>query len=357
VITVETTVPEGKYDSPSAIATLYDGWLTRMSAVSGVQAAGLVNAPPLSGLEADGAFLLDGQAWEEIKGNWTAQSAVYRVASEGYFEAMGMALRRGRGFDRRDVDGAEPAAIINETLVRKHFAGRDPIGQRLRFAGMDQVNPWLTIVGVVGDVRFSDLAAEAKPEVFVNFRQLPARLRFGVTTAVRVGPGMSAEQVVAALREQWRGLDADVPVSFSSMTTLVERSTASRRFTLTVVSVFGVMALALAAMGVFGILSYAVTQRAREIGIRMALGATAGSVVGLVFRSVTGPVAAGVAGGVLAGALLTRFLQAFLFGVTTLDPLTFSAAVIVLIGVSFLAAWQPVRRAARIDPAVVMRDE
>lgn len=356
VLAIETTMPGGTDAEPEAAARLYDLWLTRVGAVPGVAAAGLVNAPPLSGLDANGAFLFDGQSWDEFKDNWTAQSAVYRMASDGYFTAMGMELRRGRTFDRRDVSGAEPVAIVNEALVRRHFAGRDPIGQRIRFAGMDRVNPWLTIVGVVGDVRFRDLAVEALPEVFVDFRQLPSRTQNSVTTAVRVSAGFPLERVVAELRDGWRGLAPDVPMDVSQMTTLVERSTAGRRFTMTVVGVFGLMALALAAMGVYGILSYAVAQRSREIGIRMALGASSGSVISLVLRSVTAAVGGGVLLGVLAAVALTRFLQTFLFGVTPLDPVTFSAAVAALIAIAFLAAWQPVWRASRIDPVVVMRE-
>jgi predicted permease len=357
VLTLETTVPSGKYADPEAAARLYDAWLGRAVSVQGVEKAGLVNAPPLSGLDANGAFMLDGQSWDAIKDNWTAQSAVYRIASDGYFEAMGIALSRGRVFDKRDVPGAEPVAVINDALARKHFAGRDPIGQRIRFAGMDRVNPWLTIVGVVGDVRFRDLAVEAVPEVFVNFRQQPMRTLYFVTTAVRLRPGFQAESVVPALRETWRTLDPDVPVEFSRMATLVERSTATRRFTLAVVGAFGLMALVLAALGVYGILSYAVAQRSREIGIRMALGATRGSVTGLVFRGAGVAIVVGVAAGVLAAAGLTRFLQSFLFGVTSLDPLTFGAAIAVLMAVSLVAAWHPVHRASQIDPAAVMRQE
>jgi putative ABC transport system permease protein len=357
VVTVETTMPVGKYPDAEAAARAYDVWLDRLASVPGVESAGLVNAPPLSGLDANGGFMLDGQSWDQVKDNWVAQSAVYRVASAGYFEAIGMPLRRGRTFDNRDLPGGEAVAIINESMARRYFAGRDPLGQRIRFAGMDLVNPWLTIVGVVGDVRFRDLAAEALPEVFVSYRQLPMRTLYFITTAVRLRDGLTAEAVIPSLREQWRSIDPDVPVEMSRMTTLVERSTASRRFTLTVVGVFGVMGLALAAMGVYGILSYSVAQRSREIGIRMALGASSRSIVSLVFGSVAGAVAGGVIGGIIAAVSLTRFLQAFLFGVTSLDPLSFVAAIAALAAVSFLAAWNPVRRASRIDPVVVMRDQ
>jgi putative ABC transport system permease protein len=341
----------------SVTQLLAERWLQRAAAVPGVASAGVVNAPPLAGRDANGAFMLDGQVWDDIKGNWVAQSAVYRVASDGYFAAMGMALTRGRGFDARDVAGAEPSAVINEALARKHFAGRDPLGQRLRFAGMDKDNPWLTVVGVVRDVRYRDLGAEAGPEVYVDYRQLPFRTTYAMTTAVRLQPGIGADGVAAQLRDAWRALDPTVPVELSPMTALVDRSTAGRRFTLAVVGAFGVLALVLAGLGLYGVLSHAVAQRGREIGIRMALGATRGSVTGLVFQGAAPPVVAGVVLGVAAAAGLTRFLQTLLYGVTPLDPVTFGGATVTLVGVAGLAAWVPARRASRIDPAVVMRQD
>ena len=207
-------------------------------------AVGLVNAPPLSGLDANGGFMLDGQVWDDVKDHWVAQSAVYRIASDGYFRGDGHGADARPAFDTRDVSGAEPAAIVNESLARKHFAGRDPLGQRIRFAGMDEVNPWLTVVGVVRDVRFRDLGAEPAPEVFVDFRQLPCRTLYFMTTAVRLRPGRAPRRWRRAARgvagsgsvDSDRGLADDA---------LVERSTASRRFTLAVVGAFGIMALVL----------------------------------------------------------------------------------------------------------------
>ncbi len=357
VLTVQSTVPGGRYPDGDASARLYGQWLERAAAVPGVASVGLVNAPPLSGQDANGGFMLDGQVWDDIKSNWTAQAAVYRLASDGYFQAMGMALTRGRGFDTRDVAGGEPVAVINDALARKHFAGRTPLGQRLRFAGMDQVNPWLTIVGVVRDTRFQDLGTEPVPEVFVNFRQLPMRTQWVMTTAVQLQPGVAADSVTAQLRDAWRGLDPSVPIEVSRMTALVDRSTASRRFTLAVVGAFGVMALVLSALGIYGVLSYAVARRAREIGIRMALGATRRSVTGMIVQSAASPVAAGVAAGVVAAVGLTRFLQSLLYGVTALDPGTFAASTVTLVAVAGVAACLPAYRASRIDPAVVMRQD
>lgn len=357
LLTVQTTVPGSRYTDPADAMRLYDEWLVRAGSIPGVTGVGLVNAPPLAGQDANGGFMLEGQAWDDIKGNWVAQSAVYRVASDGYFAAMGMALTRGRGFDARDVPGGEPAAVVNEALARKHFAGRDPLGQRIRFAGMDEVNPWLTIVGVVRDVRFTDLGAEAAPEVYVNVRQQPFRSLYFMTTALRLQPGVAVDAVAPTVRATWRGLDPDVPIELAQMTTLVDRSTATRRFTLAVVGGFGVAALLLSGLGVYGVLSYAVAQRAREIGIRMALGATSAAVTALVLRGAAGAVAAGVVLGAGAALGLTRFLRAMLYGVTPLDPATFAAAAATLVGVAAAAAMFPARRASRIDPAVVMRQD
>jgi putative ABC transport system permease protein len=344
VLTLQTTVPEGKYSDAAAAARLYEAWLDRVAAVPGVESSGIVNAPPLSGFDANGGFMLDGQVWDDVRDNWVAQSAVYRIASDSYFDAIGIPLRRGRLFDGRDVPGAEPAVLINEALARRHFANRDPIGQRLRFAGMD-------------DVRSSDLAAEPVPEVFVNFRQQPMRTRYFMTTAVRLASGAGAAATVPLLRDAWRTLDPDVPVEVSRMTTLVERSTAARRFTLTVIGLFGAIALVLAGIGVYGILSHVVADRTREIGIRMALGASPGSVTRLVFASAAVAVSAGVAGGVAAAVGVTRFLQSFLFEISPMDATTMSGGIGVLLAVSVVAAWHPVRRASRIAPAVVMRED
>ena len=355
VITFDTKVPGGRFQGPEAAARLYDSWLAAARAVPGVVSVGLSNAPPLSGLDANGGFMLDGQVWEDIRDRWTEQAAMYRVTSAGYFDTIRARVSRGRVFDARDVAGAEPVAVVNETLVRRHFPGVDPIGKRLRFAGMDLVNPWLTIVGVVADLRSIDLASAPVPEVFVDYRQLPMRTRYGMTAAVRLAPGIGTAGAVEALRAAWQRLDPDVPVAVSSLDAMVARSTASRRFALSIATAFGVMALVVAALGVYGILSYTVARRAREIGVRMALGASRADVARLVVRSLTPSLLAGLGVGLLAAAGLTRHLQSLLYAVSPLDAATFAAAAGLLVAVALAAAGHPAWRAAHIDPAQVMR--
>ena len=357
VVTLQTTVPGEKYPSPPQAAGFYQALLERLEALPGVRAAGLINAPPLGGADANGAFLFEGQSWEAIAGDWSVQSASYRVASAGYFRAMGIPVVRGRTFADTDDANGEAVALVNLTMARKYWPDGDPIGQRIQFAGMDSRNPMLTIVGVVGDVRHRDLTGDAVPEVYVDFRQLPQRTAYFVTTAVRLEPGLAADGFVATARQAVRDLDPDVPVEFSTMEAQVMSSVASRRFLMFVIAGFGTISLLLAAIGIYGVLAYSVSQRTQEIGVRMALGADARSVVRLVVGSALGWVGAGVAAGLVAAVLLTRVLQSFLFGVEPTDPVTLAGVLVVLAAVAALAGYVPARRATRVDPIVAMRVE
>jgi predicted permease len=356
VVTMRTTVPADTYADPNRAAQFYAALLERVSAVPGVQHAGLINTPPLSGQDANGAFLHEGQEWSEISGNWTAQSASYRVVSGDYLQAMGIPVIRGRTFDSRDVAGAEYVAVVNQALAARHFPGRDPIGSRIRFAGMDQDNPWLTIVGVAGDVRHR-LASDAAPEVYVHYPQRPARMAYFVTTVARVTPGVTIAAVAPRLREAVQQLDRDVPAELSTMEASVGRSVADQQFAVLLLSGFGVLALLLAAVGIYSVLAQTVAARAPEIGVRMALGARPGSVVRLVLRDTMSAVAAGVTVGLVAAVLLSRLLGSLLFEVTTSDPLSYVASLVVLVLVAVAAGLAPARRATRIDPVIAMRAE
>ncbi len=356
VITLQTSVPGDTYATPAQAAGFYQRFLERARQLPGVEHAALINAPPLGG-DANGAFLHDGQSFDEIRGNWAAQSASYRVASPDYFETLGIPIVRGRAFTDRDGAGTEPVAVINQAMARKYWPGRDPVGQRIRFAGMDRVNPWLTIVGIVGDVRHRDLTGDVDPAVYVDYVQNPERTAYFVTTAVRTAPAADPAATVTALRQALAALDPNVPAEFSTLEAQVETSVADRRFTMLVLASFGAISLLLAAIGIYGVLAYAVVQRTQEIGIRMALGADAGSVVGLVLKGAMGSVLAGVVVGLAAAAALTRLLQSMLFEVRPTDPLTLAAGLALVAGVAWLAGFIPARRATRIDPLVAMRVE
>jgi len=355
VLTLQTSVP-GDSDTAAQAADFYRRLLERVRQLPGIAHAALINAPPLGG-DANGAFLFDGQSFDEIRSNWAAQAAGYRVASDDCFATLGIPIVRGRAFTDRDRVGTEPVAVINQTMARKYWPGRDPIGQRIRFAGMDRVNPWLTIVGIAGDVRQRALTGDVEPAVYVHYLQNPERVAYFVTIAVRTAPDADAAAAVTALRQTVAALDPNVPVEFSTMEARVDSSVADRRFTMLVLASFGAVSLLLAAIGLYGVLAYAVVQRTQEIGIRMALGADAGSVVGLVLKGAMGSVLAGVVIGLAAALALNRLLRSFLFEVAPTDPIALLMALAAITLVTWIAAYGPARRATRVDPLVAIRVE
>jgi putative ABC transport system permease protein len=356
VITMETTLPGDTYEDAARAVQFYRQLLDRVAATPGVARAALINTPPLSGFDASGAFLHEHQDWNDIAGDWTAQSASYRVVSGEYFQAMGIPIARGRTFDDRDVAGAEFVAVINQALAARHFAGRDPLGARIRFAGMDRDNPWLTIIGVAADVRHA-LTGDPTHEVYVHFPQRPDRMAWFVTTVARLEPAATAEMVAPRLRDAVRMLDQDVPAELSTLAASFDRSVADRRFAVLLITGFGALALLLAAAGLYGVLSQTVAARTPEIGVRMALGAAPGAVVGLVLRDTAAAVGAGAAVGLAAALLLSRLLTPLLYQVTAADPLAYAAALGVLALVALAAGLMPARRATRVDPVVAIRAE
>jgi hypothetical protein len=264
-------------------------------------------------------------------------------------------LRQGRLLKDSDAAGQPAVAVVSELFVRQFLPHTNPIGVRFKYAGMEPVNPVITVVGVVDDVHFQSLTRAPVPQVYVPMLQAPYRTRWTVSLVARAADPGQQGQVAAALRDIVRRYDSEVPVEISSLEALVSGSVADRRLLLTLVAAFAVLALILAASGIYGVLSQAVAQRTSEIGIRMALGADAGRVVRLMLRSAMTSVAAGAAVGVAAAMALVRLLQSFLFEVQPLDPAAFAAAGAVLAAVALVAAYLPARRATRVDPLDALR--
>ena len=282
-------------------------------------------------------------------------SAGYKVITPGYFDALHMHLRQGRLLRDGDAAGQPPVAVVSELFVRQFLPRTDPIGVRFKYAGMDPVNPVFTIVGVVDDVRFQALTRPPVPQVYVSMLQAPYRARYTVSLLARAADPRQEKQVASGLREIVRRDDPDVPVELSSLEALVSGSVADRRLMLTLVGGFALLALVLAASGIYSVLSRSVTQRTTEIGVRMALGADAASVVRLMLRNAMAPVAAGAAAGLVIAAAGTRLLRSLLFEVQPLDPMAFGGAAALLIAVALLAAYVPARRATRVDPLRALR--
>ena len=359
VVTATMAIPGTKYPDPAHAAQFYAGLLARVRAIPGVKAAGAANELPLGRFDADGALTFEGNP--DVGGtpdgiyDGFKYSAGYKVVAPGYLETLGMRLREGRFLSDADSDGQPPAAVVSETFVKRFLPRVDPIGVRFKYAGMDRVNPVFTIVGVVGDIRQSSLLRPALPQVFVSMYQQPWRARWTIGVVARAADVRQQAQVAAAINTTLRQYDPDVPVEMSSMERMVADSVADRRFLLALVGAFAALALLLAASGIYSVLSQAVAQRTSEIGIRMALGANASTVVSLVLGNAMRSVGIGAVVGLVASVASARVLQSFLFEVTPLDPLAFGGAAVLLVLVALLASYVPARRATRIDPLVALR--
>jgi putative ABC transport system permease protein len=281
--------------------------------------------------------------------------ADYAVADEGYFLSLGIPLIRGRLFDDRDGADAPHVAVISESLVREDvWHNQDPIGHTIEFGNMDGDPRLLTVIGVVGDVRERNLETPPRPTVYVNYRQRPqATSHFSLVARTAGDPAT----VIASARKIIHDLDPDVPPSTNTFATIFAASTNARRFNLVLFGIFAGTALPLAIAGIYGVLAYSVARRTREMGVRMALGASAGNVLRLVLGQAMITAAIGVVLGLVGSFILTRFLQTMLFEVGAADPLTFSAVAMLLFAVALLASYLPARRATKVDPIVALRYE
>jgi len=351
-ITATMAIPGTKYPDAPRAAMFYKGLLERIRQIPDVAAAGAVNQMPLAGGDFGG-----GLRFEDSGGTtsgYTA-SAGYRVATPGYLEALGVRVVQGRTLDDSDRPGRPPSAVVNEAFVRQYLAARNPIGVRFNYAGMDPVNPVFTIVGVVGDVHHRSLVRAAAPEVFVCAYQQPFRTRWKMTAVIRTANSAQQNTLAVAVRQAVRDFDPDVPVEVSTLEHVVDASVADRRFMLMVFGTFAAIALVLAATGIYGVLSQSVAQRTQEIGIRMALGADARSVLQLAIGSAMKAVLIGLAVGASGAVATVRLIQSFLFNVKPADPISFAGATLLLLTVGFVAAYLPARRATRVDPLLALR--
>jgi putative ABC transport system permease protein len=346
VLTAFLALPNSRYPEMAqaqAFQERLDGELRR---IPGVSSVAYTNQIPASGGSNYLAFGIDGR---DAPPAGTPQDAQRYVVTPEYFRLYEIALRQGRTFTEQDREGAQDVALINETMARRHWPDADPIGQRITFDG----TRYFSIVGIVADTRQEGVDEAPYPQAYVSRAQLPTR---AMSIALRT-TGDPLE-VVPALRRTVRSLDGDIALSqVQSMREVVGSTIAQPRINTIVLSVFAGIALLLAAIGIYGVTSYAVAQRTREIGVRMALGARRGTVLGLVVRQGMLPVAAGLAVGLLAAFAATRVMQSLLFEVNTTDPLTFASITALLAAIALVASVVPALRASRVDPVVALRSE
>jgi putative ABC transport system permease protein len=346
VLTAEFRLPPSKYPEPRAIAAFLRQARERLQAVPGIDSVALVRAVPFSGNGGSTTYQVEGLP-EPPKGRETV--AQLNIVSPDYFRTMGIPRLKGRDFETRDTADAPTVAIINDTLARHSWPGTDPIGRRLqlREAG------WATVVGVVGDVRHSGPAEPPQPQIYTTHEQ-DARI-FACVVARTSGDAMA---MAAPMRAALWSVDKDQPVwKVRALEQLVAGSRGRSRALSLLVGVFALVAVTLSGVGIYGVMSYAVSQRTREIGIRMALGAESRRVMRLVVGRALALTGVAIVLGAAGAAVMGRLLDKLLFGVRPADPTTFVAAAAMLATVGVLAAYLPARRAARIDPVRALADE
>ena len=291
-----------------------------------------------------------GRLWNAAPGG----EADYSIASQGYFTALGIPLIHGRLFNEHDTADAPHVAVVSESMARATWQNQDPLGRTIEFGNMDGDMRLLTVVGVVGEVRDRSLEKEAQPTVYVNYQQ---RLRGGRDFTVVMRAATPPNVLLDNARHILRELAPDVVPRFQTFQDVFSASLETRRFNLVLVGVFAVSALVLAAVGIFGVMAYWVSQRTREIGVRVALGAGRAEVVRLVLRQSMFTVLAGVAAGILGSFALTRTIQSLLFEVKATDPITFGGVALLLAVAALIASFVPARRATKVDPMVALRYE
>jgi putative ABC transport system permease protein len=352
-LTFDLTLPDARYKEMEQQIAFYDQLLPRLRGLPGVQAASAVMGLPLAGLDFIISFEVAGRPPVPPAQQPSMQ---VRVATPEYFSTLGIPLKRGRMFTEDDRLQSPKVVLITEAAAKQYFPNEDPIGKTIKLGwgrGPGKPRAGGEVVGVVGDIKAEGLDEPNPPQIYMPLRQWPVSF-MTVVLKTSVPPTSLTE----AARAQVAAIDPNLPLSnIGTLDAIVAKSISQQRFYMTLLSVFAAVALVLAAIGIFGVLSYAVSQRTREIGIRMALGAQERTVIGLVVRQAMALVAAGVVAGTLLALYLSQTMTKMLFSVRPTDPATFVSVAAVLAGVALLASYLPARRATRVDPIVALRSE
>jgi len=349
ILTMNLILPGAKYKEEAQRFAFYNDLLQRVQHLPGIESAAFVNYLPLGGANSSDNYLVEG-APEPPPGK--ENDGRYRVCTPDYFQTMGIRLRSGRGFTEQDKAGTPPVVIVNEALARKHWPNQEAVGKRIRFYGPLDKAPWIEVVGVVQDVKH-ELDLPVTPEFYLPHAQDSWNAMI-LVAKTRVEPTSLAPQI----RQQVWAIDKDQPVfDVFTMQQVRSMSVTLQSFSSVMLAIFAAVALVLAAVGIYGVMAYAVTQRTHEIGIRMALGARGSDVVKLIVRQGMVLAITGVVLGVAGSLALTRFMAKLLVGVEPTDPLTFAAVSFCLLAAALLACYLPARRATKVDPLVALRYE
>jgi predicted permease len=350
LLTLELSLIGQKYSDQAAAMNAFRDLWDRLARIPGVAAAGGVSSLPLSQMFAWGPITVEGRvppAGEEFI------NVDMRMVGGAYFRAMEIPLRTGRWFDEQDTRDKDRVGVVDERMARELWPGQDPIGKRIRTGGLSSTAPWITIVGVVGNVKQYTLDSDSRMALYLAHKQFTTRSMNVVLKSTQ-----APEQLASRVREELRQLDPDLPMyNVRTMDARVDESLAQRRFAMQLLTLFAVIAMVLATIGIYGVMSYLVTQGTRELGIRLALGATPAAVLWLVGRHTATIAVTGVLTGIALAIGVTRFMQSLLFQISALDTSTFTAIGMLLLSIAVIAGLVPARRAARIDPLQSLRTE
>jgi predicted permease len=352
VLTLRISLPEQKYAKIEQTRAFYRELLDRIRRLPGVDAAGGATGLPLGGTGWSGTTTVDSQA---VQPQDSTPEADQRPVFPGYFEALGIPLVRGRYFEQRDNEKGAPVAIIDETMAKTYWPNEDPIGKRIKSGGSGSTQPWRTIVGVVRHVRYRTLESPSRVEFYWPYDQTSFALG---SMSLAIHTSSDPHSLAGVVERQVQALDPDQPAyRIRTLGELMSESMARRRLSMFLLAIFAAVALALAAVGIYGIMSYSVAQRAHEVGIRMALGARSSDVVRMVLGQSLGLTLAGIFAGLIGSLALTNLLSSLLFNVKATDATTFLVVALILAVVAVVASLVPAYRATTVDPVNALRQE
>ncbi len=355
LLTFNLALPEARYPSDTQQVAFFDRVLPALRAVPGVQAAGATQVMPFGGSWSTASFEIEGyQAPEDQPGPW----GDIRIVSPGFFETLRIPVIRGRVLSEQDLEGTPLVAVIDDEFVRRYYPKENPLGKRFTFGPPDGAvdttqREWIEVVGVVGHTKHEGLDADARIQLYLSYRQVAQDYM-----AVAIRTSGNPERYVNAARDAVRSVDPEMPIAnVRTMEELLEQSVGQRKLSMMLLSLFSGIALVLASIGIYGVMSYSVAQRSRELGVRIALGAGRVDILRLVLRQGMSLALLGIGIGLAAALLLSRLIESQLYGVRAGDPLTFLGVALLLGATALVANLVPAIRAMRVDPAVVLREE
>lgn len=356
VLTLRTQLPRSKYSTVAQRATFYKQVLEKVQTLPGVTAAGYTTTIPLVWKGGTSGFFPEGMTVDQARSSGLSFDSNHRQISANYFKAMGIPVVRGRSFSEADNEQSQYVAIVNETMARQYWPGQEAIGKRFKVGDPEEDVPWVTVVGIASDVHQMGPDVPVKAEMY--FPNSQGQIGFYAPRDLVVRTSVDPLSVVGAIRREIRAVDQDQPVAnVRTMDDVLGKEIAPRRIAMTLLMTFAALALVLASIGIYGVLSYFVAQSTQEIGVRLALGAGQFDVLKLVVGRGMKPALIGLGVGLVAALLLTRLMTSLLFGVSATDATSFIGVSGLLIAVAFLACYIPARRASKVDPLVALRYE